>query len=139
MLLFVLQDTPGSCPVAWDQEGFPFRQKPSWCIKESHVPFTIHHHMHLPTKTNVPCTYGLSTLVSCPDCFWNETTMNLPICPAHPIGRHIYGTPLIFHVLQSCSNVPKLQIVPMWTIPLPRQHTKICSPLIIISAVVLPK
>ena len=21
----------GPCPTAWDQEGLPFRQKPSWC------------------------------------------------------------------------------------------------------------
>ena len=54
-----------------------------WSIKERHTPFTMHHPMHLPTKTDVPstympCTFQQPSLV--PRLFFrNQTTMHLLI------------------------------------------------------------
>ena len=78
MCKFLLQDTPGSHPTAWDH--LRFRQNlpgADWSIKESHTPFAMH--------TYIPCTFQQPSLV--PRLFfWNETTMHLPIRHAHPTG-----------------------------------------------------
>ena len=57
----------GPRPAAWEQKGLHFKTKKLrvayWTIKKSHTPITIHHPMHLPTKTNVSSIYMPCSLI----------------------------------------------------------------------------
>ena len=62
----------GPRPATWDLKGLPFRDflmLTAWSMQESHIPFTMHHPMHLPTKTSTPHVYmpPFNNLVLCPD------------------------------------------------------------------------
>ena len=80
-----------TCERVWardQKQGNYFLPDADWSIRESHTPSTMHHPMHLPTKTNAPSTYTPCTFQQ-PSLvprlfFWNETTMQLPFtCMFH--------------------------------------------------------